>query len=143
MQPRDLRYALTRPPVLGGALAQLIALIAYLTAVDAPSGTLLVVGLLGGAVAGTIADSVGDAWIRGASASVLGLVAFLIGYVGYGAYLSWRMGTELIVQAHVQFVTALSMWGIPAYLVLGAVAGAVTAYPAQLVRRRIRLAIDR
>ena len=103
----------------------------------------LLLGLIGGAVAGVLVGRVGDGWIRGASASVCGLVVFATGYVGYGAYLSWRAGTELIVQVHLQFVTALSLWGIPAYLVLGAVGGAATAYPAQLVRRRIRPVIDR
>lgn len=138
MQGHDVLHVLTRRPVVLGALAQAFVLGGYLAWVETPGSGLLIAGLFGGAVAGTLVGDVGDGWVYGPLASIGGLVAFGAGYVAYGGYLSWRLGTELLVRSHVQFVTALSLWGIPAYLILGAVAGGVIAYPAAAVRRRLR-----
>ncbi|MWV63588.1 hypothetical protein GRS48_01940 [Halorubrum sp. JWXQ-INN 858] len=137
MRPRDLLYGLSRPPVLAGAAAQAAVLGAYVARADAPSGTVLVAGLCGGAVAGSLVDRPSDGWVEGAFASALGYLAFAVGFLGYGVYLAFTLGTGLVLRQTVLFVTALSVWALPAYAVLGAVAASAVGHVIAAARRRV------
>ena len=140
MTPRDLRYALTRPPVLIGAGIQAVLMTTYLTSVAyEPPGTVMLLGLAGGAAAGVVSTDPTGAWAAGAKAAGLGFVIWGLAHVGWGLISSLQHGTELFLIGNLTFVISLSLWAFPAYIVLGTVSAPVTAIPVSFVRRRLRL----
>jgi len=118
----------TRRATAGGAAVQLVALVAYFAAVPEVGRWVVPLGFVGGVAGSVIAPQDHGLWVEGTGGACVGLLVFLVGFVGWGGIQAANLEGVVAGRVFGVFVSTAITYAImllPAYAIEGVIAGLV------------------